>query len=407
MIVSGCGHGYAQQIAVVVNCFHDSGQEQEEAEVFGRLPVRIQEVDSRVRGKGPVVVFSASVDPLKRFFVEQAHKAVPLCHTLHDLHGELVCVNREVGGAVDRGELVLGRSHLIMAGFSRNPELPQLFVELLHKGRHAGAQGAEIVIVHFLSLGRGRAEQGPSAEAQIRSLEEKLFIDEKIFLLRAYGGKNAGDILIAEQAQDAQGLPVNRLHGAQKRRFLVERLAAVGAEGGGDAERAVLDKGRGSGIPGGVASGLKGGAQAAGGKAGGVRLALYKLFAGKVHDDLASSDRVNKAVMFFRRDPGHGLKPVREMSGPVFHGPLLHGDRHGIGYVELQMAPGVDGLAERLVDVARQPALHRPVVKDKASVQFRDILFHNHVSFQIRRNGSDHRNGYNRTTTAGKTKAEI
>ena len=73
----------------------------------------------------------------------------------------------------------------------------------------------------------------------------------------------------------------------KQRRLFVQRLAAIGAEGRGDAEDAVLDKGVRGGIPCGVAPGLKGGPQAAGGEAGGVRFALDELFAGKFHDDVA------------------------------------------------------------------------------------------------------------------------
>ncbi len=71
----------------------------------------------------------------------------------------------------------------------------------------------------------------------------------------------------AEELEHAQGLARERLHGAQQRGLLVEGLAAVGAEGRGDAEHAVLDEGVAGGVPGGVAAGLEGGAQPAGGEA--------------------------------------------------------------------------------------------------------------------------------------------
>ena len=35
---------------------------------------------------------------------------------------------------------------------------PQLFIQLLHKSRDTGPQGAEVVIVHLLALGGRRAE---------------------------------------------------------------------------------------------------------------------------------------------------------------------------------------------------------------------------------------------------------
>ena len=66
--------------------------------------------------------------------------------------------------------------------------------------------------------------------------------------------------------------------------LFVQHLAAVGTEGGGNVEGVPLDKGVRGGVPSGVAPGLKGGAQAAGGEGGGVRFTLDQLFAGKLHD---------------------------------------------------------------------------------------------------------------------------
>ena len=110
--------------------------------------------------------------------------------------------------------------------------------------------------------------------------------------------------------------------------FLSSASPAVGAERGGDAQGAVLDEGVGGGVPGGVAPGLKGGAQAAGGEAGRVRLALDQLLAGKLHDDPAVVRRGDEAVVLFGRDAGHaagtsgynGSRPCRQC-------PVLHGSR--------------------------------------------------------------------------------
>ena len=166
------------------------------------------------------------------------------------------------------------------------------------------------------------------------------------------------------------------LHRAQEGGLFVQRLAAVRAEGGGDVEGAVLDKGGARGVPGGVAPGLEGGAQAAGGEAGRIRLALDELLAGKIHDDLAVPHRGDEAVVLFGGEAGHGLEPVGEMGGAVLHGPLLHGHRHRVGHAALQRQVLVDGPAQGFVNVLGQLFPHDAVAKHQTAVQFRHILRH-------------------------------
>jgi len=136
-----------------------------------------------------------------------------------------------------------------------------------------------------------------------------------------------------KRPQDPQGLSVDGLHGTQQGCFFVQGLSAVGAKGRGDTEGLVFHKSERGGIPGSVASGLKGAAQSAGRKGGGIRFALDQGLAGKFHNHLAGNGRGNKSVVFFGGDAGHGLKPMGIMGGAFLQRPILHGIGHHIGHI--------------------------------------------------------------------------
>ncbi len=84
-------------------------------------------------------------------------------------------------------------------------------------------------------------------------------------------------------------------------------------------------------VPGSIAAGLKGGAQATGRETGGIRFALDKLLAGKFHQHLASGGRSDETVVLFCGNAGHWLKPVGKMRGTFFQGPFFHDICHNVG----------------------------------------------------------------------------
>ena len=316
-------------------------------------------------------MLAAAVDAGKGLFLEQAHQTVLGGHLLHDLHGQLILVGGDVGGGENGRQLVLGGSHFVVLRLGQNAQLPKLLIQIGHVGRHPRLDGAEIVVVQLLPLGRLGSEESPAGVDEVVTLIVHLFINEEILLLRAHGGQHAPDAFVAEQLQNAQRLPVQRLHAAQQGRLFVQRLSAVGAEGRGDAQGRPLNKGKAGGIPGGVAPRLKGGAQAAGGEGGGVRLALDKLLAGELHDDPSVGSGTDEAVMLFRGDSGHGLEPVGEMGGAVLHRPVLHGRGHGIGHGGIQPCALLNGLLQGTVYIGGQASLHHAGIKNKASKIFR------------------------------------
>ena len=155
-----------------------------------------------------------------------------------------------------------------------------------------------------------------------------------------------------------------RVHRAQQRDLRVERLAGPGGEGGRDAEqravRVLEDEGGAGRVPGGVAAGLEGGADAAGGEGGGVGLALDQLFAGEAGQRQAfAAGGLEEGVVLLGGGAGQRLEDVGEVGGALLQRPVLHrrGDRVG--------GAGVDRLTllecrlQLLEDVAGQAlALH-------------------------------------------------
>ena len=52
---------------------------------------------------------------------------------------------------------VLTGATSVVFGLGQDAQPPELFVQVLHKGRNTGADGAVIVVAHFLALGRRSA----------------------------------------------------------------------------------------------------------------------------------------------------------------------------------------------------------------------------------------------------------
>ena len=199
-----------------------------------------------------------------------------------------------------------------------------------------------------------------------------------------------GDVEVSEKPQDAQGLPVQRLHGPEQRGLFVQGFAAVGAEGRRDAQHLALDKSVGGGVPGGVASRLKGGAQPAGGEGARVRFPADELLAGKLHDDAAVGRRRDKAVMLLRRHAGEGLEPVGKVGCAVLHGPVAHGGGNSVCHLGIKRLALFHGLLHGVVDLAGKAGFHGAVVKYKTAEGFR-YGFHILHPFKIKKETTTYR----------------
>ena len=383
VVISGKRDRAAQKLLILVHALDERRQEQQKPRVLARRAARREQVVAGIGGERPVVVLAAAVHAREGLFVQQADQPVPLGDPFHDLHRELILVVCGIGVGVDRRHLMLRRRDLVVLGLGQDAKLPKLLVQLLHICRDARADGAEIVVVQLLPLGRSRAEKRPAAQAQILAPEVKLLVDEEILLLRADLGKDLLRLVVSEQAQDAHGLTADGVDGAQQRRLFVERLAGIGAENGRDAEAAVLDEGEGGGVPSGVASGLKRGAQAAGGEGGGVRLAADELLAGEVHNDPSAADGVDEAVVLLGGHAGERLEPVGEMGRAVLQRPDLHAVGDVVCDVERKRRARRQTFLPCLKCRTGDILLHCGLVKNVASKQFRDLFFRLHEWFLL------------------------
>ena len=339
-----------------------AAEEDEELQVLLRGVGRVEQVLA-ISGDRPVVVLARAVDVVERLLVLQANEAVVGSDDLHLLHREKVVVNRLGAGLEDRGELVLARGNLVVLGLSRNGELPELVIELLHELVDRRADGAEVVLLKLLALDRLAAKERTAAHDEVRTGSVVLLLDEEVLLLRANGGGDGLDVL-AKELQDALGLGVEGNTGTKQRGLLVERLAGVGNERGGDAEDLVLDESGGSRVPSGVTAGLEGGAKAAGGEARSVRLTLDERLAREGLEGATVTRGLHEGIVLLGRDTREGLEPVRVMRGTLLERPLLHSVGHLVGDVEVERLALLDNARELLVRGLGQPITHDGVAED-------------------------------------------
>ena len=372
MVVARRGHGDAQQVLIVVHSLDHRAQEQQELGVFKGRGARVQQVHAVAGGDGPVVVLAGAVDPTEGLFVQQAHHAVAVGDLLHQLHGQLVVVGGDVGGGEDRRQLVLGRGHLVVLGLGQDAQPPQLVVQLLHERLHPGLDDAVVVVLQLLALGRLRAQQRAAGQQQVLAGVHHALIHQEVLLLGAHRDHRRG-ALIAEQLQHPQRLAADGLHAAQQRRLHVQGLAAVAAKGRGDVEHGVLDEGIARRVPGGVAPGLEGGAQAAGGEGGGVGLAAHQLLAGELHDDPAVAVGADEAVVLLGGDAGHRLEPVGEVGRALLDGPVLHGVGHDVGDAQVHALALADAVQHLPIRVLRQALAHGGEVENPGGKAIGDV----------------------------------
>ena len=378
MVVAGGGDGGAEQVGVLIDSLDDGGEEDQELQVLHGGVARVQQVLVG-GGHGPVVVLAAAVDALERLLVLQADQTVLGGQLLHHLHRQQVVVDGDVGGVEDGGQLMLAGSYFVVLGLGGDAQLPQLFVQLLHKFGDLGTDDTEVMLLQLLTLGRGSTEQSAAGKDQVLTGLVVFFLNKEVLLLGADGG---GDVIhvLAEELQDADGLIGQRVHGAQQGSLLVQRLAGVADECSGDAEDVVLHKSEAGGVPCGVAAGLTGGAQAAGGEGRGVGLAAHQLLAVELHDGGAVAHGGDEAVMLLAGNAGQRLEPVGVVGGTQLHSPALHDAGHDVCHLNVQRCALVQGLLEALVGSAGEALLHDVLVEHLAAVDLHNICCHKSYS---------------------------
>ena len=334
-----------------------------------------------------MLVRLAMGEDLAAWFDEPAEKTAVLTHTmLSDREGMLRKIwneNRETKGVkelsfnVKPGDSVRpytnGRDRIgqvILAGESL-PWCERRLKDILNHIR--------LELEGDLPLGRTRAEQGAPRDLQVRTGKIEVVIDAEVFLLQTGKGHDGQRRLNAEELEHALCLTIQSLTGTQQRRFLVQRDARPRQKHGGDAqERAVgvfHDIGGARHIPGRIAAGLEGGAQAAGGEGGSVRFAPDKHGAGKFRDDAAGGVGRKEAVVLLGGLAGQRIENMGEVGRALFNGPVLHNRRHGIRNGRVHAFAEGDGLVQGLVHGLGETLAHHLVVEDVAAEKVRGLGF--------------------------------
>ena len=216
-------------------------------------------------------MLARAVDAAEGLFVQEAVQAVPFGHLFKHGHGELVVVDGEVARLVDRGDFVLARRHLVVVGTHGHAELVKLALRLRDAAHDPARHDPVILILKFLPLGGFGAEERPPGGEEIGTSEHEIAVDEEKFLFQPRVGDDGEARGLAEELQNARGLLVEGLIGAQERRLAVKGDARPRKESRGDTEHdaaAVFHEiGRAGHIPCRIAARLEGAAQAAGGEA--------------------------------------------------------------------------------------------------------------------------------------------
>ena len=353
---------------------------------FSRLPwLRVAQRE--------VHVLAGAVDTVERLLVQQAGHPVALGHLLQGGHHQLLMIMGQVGLLEQRGDLELTGRDLVVPGLGQDALLEQLAVDLDHEGQHPLRDGAEVVIIELLALGRLGAEQGPAGAHQVRAGVVEVLVDQEVLLLRTGEGHHGVDVGVAEQLQQPGGLRAHRLLRPQQRRLLVQRLAGPGDEDRRDAQgvpvRVLQDVRRAGHVPAGVAAGLEGAADAAVGEARAVRLALGQGLAGELGQRAAVGVRLQEGVVLLRGQTGQRVEDVGVVRGAVLQRPVPHGRGHRVGDRRIERGALLDRGQHRVVDVLGQPALHPGQVEDVLAEQLAERLGEVLVRDLVRRHGLD------------------
>ena len=358
-----------------------AGKNQKELNVLMRCLTRIHQVNAIIRYERPVVVLTGAIDTGKRFLMKQALETMAWCGLLHDLHHQLVMVDRKVRLIINRCQLMLCRCDLVVLRLRGHTELPELHIHIAHESGDTMTDGTKIMVIELLALRRHDAEEGTPRIDEVLPLQILVPVDQEVLLLCTDGWLHRLRCRVTEQTENTQCLLIDRLHGAKQRGLRIQCLTTEGTEGGRNAkcyDFAMLSlatkEGRAGAVPDGVASRLKGRTKSTGRKRRSIGLTADQLLAGELHDDLTVGiGGRDKGIMLLCGDPGQRLEPVRVVGRTVLECPLLHRLRNRIRDGRIELVALCDGLLQLLIDCLRKTLLHHLVIKDILTENFRNI----------------------------------
>ena len=115
-------------------------------------------------------MFTGTVDTGERFLMQQAVQTMLTCNFLQCSHNNVVLVSSHITLCVDRSQLMLCRSHLIVLCLGRNTQLPQFFIDIFHESGNSLTDRTKVMILQLLALRRHCTKQCTAGKYQVLSL---------------------------------------------------------------------------------------------------------------------------------------------------------------------------------------------------------------------------------------------
>ena len=115
-------------------------------------------------------MLTGTVYPCKRLLVKQAAHTMSTCNLLQNTHHDLVVILCDIDRCIDRSQLVLCRSNLVVLCLRSDAKLPALLIDFLHICTDTLTDRTKIMVIHLLSLWWHRTKQCTSSVDQVLTL---------------------------------------------------------------------------------------------------------------------------------------------------------------------------------------------------------------------------------------------
>ena len=171
------------------------------------------------------------------------------------------------------------------------------------------------------------------------------------------------------------GCLADSVDGTEKRSLIVESLACVRDEDGGDTERVVDDEDGRSGVPSRIAACLEGVADTTVRERAGVRLLLYEQLAGELLYHASLAVVLHEGVMLLGCTLGKRLEPVCVVCHAVLVSPLLDAFGDSVSNRAVETCSVVDYVDKLFIDVAREILIHFRTVENVLAEELRGSFY--------------------------------
>ena len=284
-------------------------------------------------------------------------------HTLHDCHHQHIMVNCKISLFKDWSQLKLVGCNLIMACFARNSKFESLNLDIFHKLLHTCRDGAKVVVIHLLVLGRVVSHQRTPRHHKVWSCSKERLIHKEVFLFPTQIGNDLLRVWI-EILSHSRCCLINRMKRLLQWHFVVESLTRIRDENGGNHQCIANDEYWRCGIPCRIASCLESRADSSRWKRTGVWFLLYEKFPFKLFHHSTLSIMFHKTIMFLSRTFGKRLKPMGVVSHTILYGPSFDALCHLVSNGTVKRCPIVYHIAHFLIHLRWQIFTHLLPIED-------------------------------------------